>query len=136
MVPTPGGLPNAVLWDVDLFASRLNRKVERFVARTRDPLADASDALVAPWHQYRLMYAFPPIQLLSRFLRRLVSEPHMVILVAPDWPRRSWYADVVHLAVAPPWRLPLREDLLSQGPIFHPALQSLALTAWLLRPRS
>lgn len=37
---------------VDLLASRINRKVPRFVSRTRDPWADASDALVAPGDQY------------------------------------------------------------------------------------
>ena len=121
--------------EVDLLASRLNRKVPRFVARSKDPWADASDALVAPWGHYHLIYAFPPLRLLPRLLHRVEAEGIPTILIATDWPRRSWYTDLVRLVADAPWRLPLREDLLSQGPIFHPALRSLALTAWLLRAR-
>ena len=121
--------------EVDLLAARLNRKERRFVARSRDPRTNAADALVAPWGQYPLLYVFLPLKLLLKLLRRIEVEGIPVILVDQDWPSRAWYADLVRLVADVPWRLPLREDLLSQGPIFHPALRSLALTAWLLRPR-
>lgn len=121
-----------------LFASRQNRKVPKFVAWSRDPVADAVDTLVALWSQFRLLYAFPLLKLLSRLLRRVELEG--VILVAPDWPRRSWYADVVRLKVAGPWILPLREDYLSQGLIFHPTLvtgfKGLAVESKVLRQGS
>lgn len=45
--------------DMDLLASRFNKKVDRFVSL--DPLANATDALAAPWGAYHLMYAFPPV---------------------------------------------------------------------------
>lgn len=118
--------------DVDLLVSQLNRKVPRFVARSRDPLADATDALVAPLRHYRLVYAFPPLKILPWLLHRTEAEG---LLVALDWSHQSWYSDLAGLVVDVPWRLPRREDLLSQGPVFHPALQSLGLTAWLLRAR-
>lgn len=122
--------------DVDLFASRFNARVGNFLSRTRDPLAYGTDALVFPWDQFSLMYAFPPLQLLPRLLRRVKSEGRPVILVAPAWPRRAWFADIVRMSVGQPWSLPLRPDLLSQGPIFHPSLPSLNLTVWLLSPIS
>lgn len=60
--------------EVDLMASQVNRKVQRFVARSRNPLAVASDALVAPLGQYRLIFTFPPLKLLPRLLRRIEAE--------------------------------------------------------------
>lgn len=60
--------------------------VPRFVARSRNSLADSTDALVAPWGQYRLIYAFPPLRLLLWLLHRIDAKG---ILVAPDWPPRS-----------------------------------------------
>lgn len=67
--------------EVVLLASRLNRKVPRFVVRSQDPLADTTEALVARWGQYRLIYAFPPLKLLPRLLRRIDTEGIPVILM-------------------------------------------------------
>ena len=120
--------------DVDVMASRFNKKLDRFMSRTRDPMACGADALVCPWHQFKLLYAFPPLQLLPRLLRRIRVEHKPVILVAPAWPRRAWYSLILKMAVGDPWTLPLRPDLLSQGPILHPALRRLNLTAWRLNP--
>lgn len=57
-----------------------------------------------------------------------------VILVAPAWPRRAWYSEMVKLALDGPRVLLAHPGLLSQGPTFHPALRSLNLTTWLLKP--
>ncbi len=32
---------------------------------------------------------------------------------APYWPTRTWFPELISLATAPPWRIPLRKDLLS-----------------------
>ncbi|CAJ0926024.1 unnamed protein product [Ranitomeya imitator] len=121
--------------DVDLTASRINRKVPQFVSRSRDPLAVGVDALAIPWSQFELPYLFPPLPLLPKLLKKIKAEGVPVILIAPDWPRRAWFAELVNLLADAPWRLPDRPDLLSQGPICHPNSRSLSLTAWLLRPR-
>lgn len=120
--------------EVDVMASRFNAKVAKFVSRTRDPLACGTDALVCPWHQFALIYAFPPIRMLPRLLHRIQRERKPAILVAPAWPRRPWYSLIKRMTVEEPWVLPLRPDLLSQGPFYHPALQALNLTAWRLSP--
>ncbi|CAJ0928014.1 unnamed protein product [Ranitomeya imitator] len=140
MVLTSGGLPSDLSsrWgtpDVDLTASRVNRKVPQFVSRSRDPLAVGVDALAIPWSQFELPYLFPPLPLLPKLLKKIKAEGVPVILIAPDWPRRAWFAELVNLLADAPWRLPDRPDLLSQGPICHPNSRSLSLTAWLLRPR-
>lgn len=43
---------------------------------------------------------------------------------------------IVRVSVGDPWTLPSHPDLLSQGLVFHPALQKLNLTVWLLSPHS
>ncbi|CAJ0961614.1 unnamed protein product [Ranitomeya imitator] len=106
--------------DVDLTASRVNRKVPQFVSRSRDPLAVGVDALAIPWSQFELPYLFPPLPLLPKLLKKIKAEGVPVILIAPDWPRRAWFAELVNLLADAPWRLPDRPDLLSQGPICHP----------------
>ncbi|CAJ0944859.1 unnamed protein product [Ranitomeya imitator] len=120
--------------DVDLMASRLNAKVHNFIARSRDPQAIGVDALISPWHPFQLPYVFPPLPLLPKAIRKIKSEGVPVILVAPDWPRRAWYAELVRLVADVPWRLPDRPDLLRQGPICHQSSGALRLTAWLLKP--
>lgn len=58
-----------------------------------------------------------------------------MILIAPAWLRRAWYADIVNLEENGHWALPARADILPRGPVLHTALQSLGLTAWLLEHR-
>ncbi|CAJ0939180.1 unnamed protein product [Ranitomeya imitator] len=57
--------------DVDLTASRINRKVPQFVSRSRDPLAVGVDALAIPWSQFELPYLFPPLPLLPKLLKKI-----------------------------------------------------------------
>ncbi|KAM4027625.1 uncharacterized protein ACNLHF_023307 isoform 1-T1 [Anomaloglossus baeobatrachus] len=122
--------------EVDLMASRHNNKVPVYVARSHDPQAFAADALVQDWSQFSLAYVFPPLALLPRVLRKIRMEGRRVILIAPDWPRRAWYPDLLRLSVEIPWHLPDRPDLLSQGPFFRQNSAALRLTAWLLSPGS
>ncbi|CAJ0923458.1 unnamed protein product [Ranitomeya imitator] len=120
--------------DVDLMASRWNAKVHNFIARSRDPQAIGVDALISPWHHFQLPYVFPPLPLLPKVIRKIRTEGGPVILVAPDWPRRAWYAELVQLVADVPLRLPDRPDLLRQRPIYHQSSGALRLTAWLLKP--
>ncbi len=56
-----------------------------------------------------------------------------VLLVAPYWPTRTWFPELILLMTAPPWRIPLRKDLLSQGlgTIWHPRPDLWNLHVWL-----
>ncbi|XP_075052983.1 uncharacterized protein LOC142139351 [Mixophyes fleayi] len=67
--------------EIDLMASRLNHQVPLYCARSRDPLAHASDAMTIPW-RFRLVYLFPPIPFQSRVLKKLKRERVPAILVA------------------------------------------------------
>lgn len=114
---------------VDLFASATNHQVPR--SFSRDPGAEAIDALRSPWPS-GLLYAFPPFPLISRVLKKLLEEKAELILLAPRWPRRNWYADLVSLSVARPWNIPDDLIALTQGALSHPDPTWYHLTAWRL----
>ncbi len=84
-------------------------------------------------------YAFPPVILLAQTLCKLREDKEQVLLVAPHWPTRTWFPELISLVTAPPWRIPLRKDLLSQGlcTIWHPRpdLWNLHYGSWTGRGR-
>ncbi|XP_070591368.1 CUE domain-containing protein 1 isoform X2 [Erythrolamprus reginae] len=117
---------------VDLFATSQNAQLERFFTRFPDPRAEGTNALWAPWPP-GLLYAFPPVNLVPRVVEKILQEKAEVLLIAPYWPRRPWFADLVALSVSPPWRIPDRSVSLSQGNLHHPDPQWLHLTGWHLK---
>ncbi len=62
------------------------------------------------------------MSLLAQILCKLREDEEQVLLVAPHWPTQTWFPELISLATAPPWRIPLRKELLSQGlgTIWHP----------------
>ncbi|KAJ1176911.1 hypothetical protein NDU88_002178 [Pleurodeles waltl] len=118
---------------VDLFATQENAHCPLFCSLQYPLLGALGDAFQMSWRG-QLLYAFPPIPLIPRVLRKVRQDQAQVILVAPDWPRRVWYTDLLQLSQCPPLRLPLRADLLSQsqGQVLQPHLQNLHLHAWRL----
>lgn len=117
---------------VDLFATRFNRKFHQFVSPIPDETALAVDALSMSWRGLRA-YAFPPLALLTQVVRKVREVPCELFLVAPAWPNRSWFADLLELSVDLPLRLPLWADLLSQpGGFLHNNLSWLSLHVWRL----
>ncbi|XP_077128602.1 uncharacterized protein LOC143784335 isoform X4 [Ranitomeya variabilis] len=125
------------LWgrpQIDLFATRKNRKVRRFASLSPADHPDILDALQAPW-QFSLAYAFPPIILLPQVIRKIREEGARVVLIAPFWPKRPWFSWLQTMSVSDPWVLPSTPNLLFQGPFFHPQVDNLHLTAWNLRGR-
>ena len=76
--------------ELDLFATRINTQLDRFLSPFPDPLAVGVDALTAPWPQTGLLYAFPPQVLIPQLLVRFCRERVMMVLVAPAWPRQPW----------------------------------------------
>ena len=76
--------------DVDLFASRNNCQVAKYVSWSPDPHAFAVNAFHLPWSQFKLSYAFPPFRLLNRTLQKAQHERAKIIIVAPDWLAQPW----------------------------------------------
>lgn len=86
------------------------------------------DALAHPWPDV-LLYAFPPLCLITPTLARVRDQSLTLILIAPKAP---WLTEIIPLLYAQPWPLPLHMDLLSQADreIYHPHPDRMALWAW------
>ena len=102
-------------WDLpqlDLFATRFNHKLPRFVSP--DLTAWAVDALSIPWGNLD-DYAFPPVSLLNQVVSKVMDQGcRRMVLIAPGWPNMPWFWDLVNLSVQIPFQLPLHKDLVSQ----------------------
>lgn len=58
---------------VDLFASRTNYKLAKFVSRRQDPEAYAIDAFAMAWSN-EVFYMFPPLSLIGRILQKVQED--------------------------------------------------------------
>ncbi len=121
--PSPGG--SADLGTVRSCSGRpvcisRNHPLPEFYSLTEATLG--TDALAHSWPRGLRKYAFPPVSLLAQTLCKIREDEEQVLLVAPYWPNRTWFPELMLLATAPPWPIPLRKDLLSQrrGTLWHP----------------
>jgi ribonuclease HI len=79
------GLP-----EVDLFASRINKKCEKYIAWNRDPDAMAINAFTLSWSSF-YFYSFPPFSIILKTLRKIISDGARGIMVVPLWPTQPWF---------------------------------------------
>ena len=119
---------------IDLFATSLTARLPVYFSPASDPRAAGTDALLHPWDDLQA-YAFPPIAIIRRVLLKLRSSRNCELtLIAPFWPQREWFPDLLELLSDIPITLSGRKDLLRQ-PHFHRFLLNLPmlqLTAWRL----
>ncbi|MCG7876485.1 MAG: reverse transcriptase domain-containing protein [Candidatus Thiodiazotropha endolucinida] len=118
---------------IDLFASVKNRQTQIFCSWIPHQDALALDALSISWENM-FAYAYPPICLIPKVLKHMEQFRCQVILIAPKWPRRHWYTDLLQMSIACPRKLPLWPNLLQQpnSMIHHPNPEVFNLHAWLL----
>ncbi len=133
--PSPDGpadLRRFGLAHVDLFASLETSHCQLFYSLTEGTLG--MDALAHSWPWGLRKYAFPPVSLLAQTLCKVREEEEQILLVAPYWPTRTWFPELMLLVTAPPWQIPLRKDLLTQrrGTLWHPRPDLWKLHVWSL----
>ena len=118
---------------VDLFATKFNHRLDLYVSPLPDPEAWAVDALSFPWKGFQ-GYAFPPIPILGKVIRKARLDQAALILVCPLWPAQPWYPDLLQLTHSPPLALALGKKSLVQprSGIPHGNPTALNLHAWLL----
>lgn len=109
---------------VDLFTSGSNHQLPCLFSHFPTPGAEAVDALHSPWPLGLLLYAFPPLPLIGKVIRKLLEEKTELLLLAPHWLHQPWFADLISLSIAPLWRIPDNWISLLQGPLVHPDPQS------------
>ncbi|VDI21141.1 Hypothetical predicted protein [Mytilus galloprovincialis] len=91
-------------WDrphIDLFATSLNHKLETYVSPIPDEKAWAVDAMTLSW-KGMFSYMFPPFRLLPKILHKIQRDLCKTILIAPAWPRQSWFPELLLLCCAKP----------------------------------
>ncbi len=105
---------------VDLFASLDTSHCQLFFSLSEGTLG--ANALAHSWPRGLRKYMFPPVSLLIQTLCKVREDEEQVLLVVPYWPNQTWFPELMLLATAPPWQIPLRRDFLSQrgGTLWHP----------------
>jgi hypothetical protein len=117
---------------IDLFASSMNTKLQRYMSWKHDPKAEAQDALLQPWTHLGRPYICPPWNLIPRILQKLKQEKVQATIIVPNWSGAIWAPTIRTMATAPPIHLPRSAvldpkgnelGLLSKNPTW-------SLTAW------
>ena len=118
---------------IDLFATRHNAKMTLFVSPIPDPEAWAVDAMSISWDALHA-YAFPPIPLLNRVVEKARRHNCVITLIAPFWPKQTWFPRILELLVETPVKLPATKTLLKQPRtnMFHPNPSQYNLHVWIL----
>ena len=119
---------NRPVWDLP------QREAAPVCSLVPDPQAVFEDAFRHPWDDLDL-YAFPPFPLVGRVIARVQESSRVAMtLVAPLWPEKEWFADLLLLLTQPPLALPCWDKLLRQPhcSLFHQGVHALNLHAWRL----
>ena len=71
-----------------------------------------------PWTFHGVAYAFPPTALLPKVVQKLQSQICRIILIAPGWPTKPWFWDLVEMSLDIPRQLPpIRTQTTTEQPI-------------------
>ena len=112
---------------LDLFVTHLNVELPLYCSLVPDPQAVFEDVFRHPWDGLD-MYAFPPFTLIGRVVARVRETPNLsMTFVAPLWPEKGWFADLLLLLTQSP--LALRQPHFNR---FHQGVHALNLHAWRL----
>ena len=87
--------------DMDLFASRLNHKLEQYCAWQPDPSAQVIDAFTIDWSNL-FFYMFPPFSMIGPCLAKLQQDGGRALLIAPWWPTQPWTSALAEMLVETP----------------------------------
>ena len=140
-VRTEWAIPKSIFQDIcrtfftpsiDLFASRLNAQLQRYVSWTPDPYSVDVDAFLLDWSK-EIPYLFPPFSVLHRCLSKFKDDKVMAgILIFPVWTTQHWFPSLIDLLVSSIGLLPKNPSLFlpwETTPMQHPLHSTLLLGA-------
>ena len=116
--------------EIDIFASRVNKQIDRYVSWKKEPEAERIDAFSFDWSNV-FMYCYPPFSLVARTLSKLRRDRGECILVAPLWPTQSWWTTLMEHLVDLPVMIPVTKQTLviPNRDNVHPLANQLMLVA-------
>lgn len=121
---------------IDLFASRLNRKLPIYCSFQHDPFSSYVDAFTIDWGSVSYAYLFPPFSLLTRCTQKIVMDKARCLVVAPLWPTQIWFTALMKILIRKPVVLPRTTKILTlphmNTPVVHPLSKKLVLIACLV----
>ncbi|XP_023314845.1 uncharacterized protein LOC106655901 [Trichogramma pretiosum] len=120
--------------DIDLFASHSNKKCERFISWKKDPEAETVDAFTISWKGL-FVYAFPPLSILLKVLRKIKIDAAEGIVIVPDWPGQPWFPLFKKMLVKEPIKFKPNKNLIMFSNRHHPMWRSITLVAGQLSGR-
>ena len=119
---------------VDIFATRDNAQLPVFISPCPDEEATAIDALSTDWNRWRVIYLFPPWNIIPEVIRCLNNFVGIGILIAPLFETSEWFQNLT-LRCPRRFQLPRNHSLsqlTTQGIVVHPNRSVLKLHAWML----
>ena len=99
-------------FQVDLFASRTDHQLDKYVSWTPDPGAWAIDAMKINWDLDGI-YCFPPFCMISFILSRVIQEEATMTLITPEWPQQVWFPELLKLLIEVPIKLPAIKNIVT-----------------------
>ncbi|XP_068096310.1 CCAAT/enhancer-binding protein gamma isoform X1 [Hyperolius riggenbachi] len=111
---------------LDLFATAQNAKTKDFCSIQTGTQRNRLDTFSVHWGE-GLIYAFLPFKLIQKVVCKIVKDKALVILVVPWWPKRCWFPQLKRVALEEPFKLPVSQDMVTQGKAVHPDPQWLQL---------
>lgn len=118
--------------EIDLFASRINKKCERFASWLRDPESYAVDAFTVNWSTF-YFYAFPPFSIILQCLLKIIEDKAEGIFIIPHWTSQPWYPVFNSLLISKlVYFKPSPNLLLSFNRTPHPLWERITLVAGIL----
>ena len=96
---------NFGLVTIDLFASRVNCKVNRYYSYNLEPAAIGIDVCSYCWSN-EIFYSFPPFAIISKFLSKIEEEMATGVLIVSLLTTQSWFTQLLRLLIHEPLLLP------------------------------
>ena len=84
--------------DVDLFASRANFKVDKYISYYPDPDAKSGDAFAISWSDLQF-YAFPPFAIISKDISKPKMKTHREFWLYLIFTTQIWFPRVMRLLI-------------------------------------
>ena len=121
--------------DIDMFASRVNKQLDRFVSYRPDPDCIHVNAFSISWERQKI-YCFPPFNCVAKVLQKVRTDRCIALVVVPNWPSQPWFPVFQNMLVKPPLYFSPSSSMLklpNQPQLDHPLYKSLTLVAGLIR---